>query len=46
MLVAVYAAAGFWIVPRLQVDPARAFLAHADSQPPGEGKIKLELSLK
>ena len=29
-----------------QVDPGRVFLIHADSQPPGEGKIKLELSLK
>ena len=29
-----------------QVDPGRVFLIHADSQPPGESKIKLELSLK
>jgi len=29
-----------------QVDPSRVFLIHADSQPPGESKIKLELSLK
>jgi uncharacterized protein involved in outer membrane biogenesis len=29
-----------------QVDPGRVFLIHADSQPPGESKVKLELSLK
>jgi hypothetical protein len=29
-----------------EVDPARVFLIHADSQPPGGDKVKLELSLK
>jgi hypothetical protein len=29
-----------------EVDPARVFLIHAESQPPGAGTVKLELSLK
>jgi len=29
-----------------EVDPARVFLIHADSQAPGGEKVKLELSLK
>jgi hypothetical protein len=29
-----------------QVEPGRVFLIHADSQPPGAAKVKLELSLK
>jgi hypothetical protein len=29
-----------------EVDPARVFLIHADSQAPGASKVKLELSLK
>ena len=29
-----------------EVDPARVFLIHAESQPPDGGKVKLELSLK
>ena len=29
-----------------EVDPGRVFLIHADSQPPGSEKVKLELSLK
>jgi hypothetical protein len=29
-----------------EVDPARVFLIHAESQPPGAERVKLELSLK
>ncbi len=29
-----------------EVDPARVFLIHADSQAPGGEKVRLELSLK
>ena len=29
-----------------EVDAARVFLIHADSQPPGAARVKLELSLK
>ena len=29
-----------------EIDPARVFLIHAESQPPGGEKVKLELSLK